>query len=204
MKGRGFTLLELMVAGGLLSLLLTVSLNVLLPSLQASSRASARVDMQQRLTLSMESLLADLERCSASSVAVFPAQGPNGPSGLSMQRMDGFTSGGFQTWEPALISYHWRPDDGRLVRGKWSGGPPTLSVAPVSAQPVLPSPADFLLLVNNLGGGEKLLAESVKQFGLSWNSRTLHIDLLAERSVSGCIKKECFEMHRSFCFRNSW
>ena len=196
---RGLTLVELMLAGGLLSLLLTVTLSFVFPSMRASSRGALRVDLQERVHLGLENMVLDLERCSASSVWVFPGN----PSGMSLQRMDTYTSGGAQVWEPSLITYHWRTSTGRLIRETWAGQP-VLSITPRVEQPAAPSAADFLKIANQTGGREKLLADSVTDFTASWANRVLQLTLVMERSVHGRPKKERFEMRRSVFFRNNW
>ncbi|MFN8607053.1 MAG: prepilin-type N-terminal cleavage/methylation domain-containing protein [Vulcanimicrobiota bacterium] len=203
MRRAGFTLFELMVAGTLLSLLLTVSLSLLKTTFQSSSRAAVRVELQQRACLSMENLLADLERCSASSVHLFTAQPVGQPYGLCLQRLEGFSSGGVQLWEPTLICYHWNAAQRRLARVNWLPAKPALSILPTTAQPVAPTPADFLMLARNSGPGYKLLAEAVKQVGLVQEPGRLRISLWLERQLSDA-GRESFEMHRVFSFRNSW
>lgn len=183
------TLIELLLAGGLLALLLTLTLSFLVPSLRASSRGALRVDLQQRANLALEAAVEDLQRCTPSSVWLFP-------DGMCLQRLDSFTSGGVQVWEPTLITYHWNSGDGRLTREVWLPGKPNLSITPVLEHPVAPNLADYQLLVSRSNGTEKLLADSVAKFGLSWASRAMHISLELTR------QKERFELHRNVFLRN--
>jgi len=176
---RGLTLLELMLAGGLMALLLTLTLSFLVPSLRASSRAALRVDLQQRANLAMEALSQDLQRCSASSIWLFP-------QGVCMQRLNSFTTGGMQLWEGSRVTYQWAAAGGPLVR----------ETVAAESQPVAPSAADFQKWVTQKLGTEKLLAEPVSQFKVSWAGRVLGIDLeLAHQN-------EHFELHRNLFLRN--
>ena len=175
---RGMTLLELMLAGGLLALLLTVTLSFLIPSLGATSRGALRVDLQQRASLAVESAVEDLQRSTPSSIWIFD-------KGVCLQRLDGFTSGGMQVWEARRVSYHWDAD--HCLRRELSEA---------TEQPVAPSLTDFQKLVNQPGGSEKVLAYSVRQFRLSWAGRAVQITLELVR------QKERFELHRNVFLRN--
>ena len=184
------TLLELLLSGGLLALLLTLTLGFLVPSLRASSRGSLRVDLQQRANLALEAAIVDLQRCNPDSVWIFP-------DGMCLQRLDGFTAGGIQVWEPTLVTYHWNSKNGQLSRGIWSPGQPALSITPALDQPRKPSLADYQLLINPPDGGARLLADSVTKFELGWSGRVARISLELAR------QSERFELHRNVFLRNS-
>lgn len=177
---RGLSLLETLVAGGLLLLLMTMALNFLSPSFRNSSRGALRVEMQQRASLSIECLGADLERCAASTVTIFPNEG------MALQRLDGFTPGGLQVWEKALVLYYCPPTAGRLVRH-------------LCRPAALPNRDEFLALLARPVVARRVLADSVRQFELSSTGRLVRLRLVLERGL-----KERFEIQRSFYLRTDW
>ena len=104
-KKDAFTLVEMLVAASLALILLSVVVQVLIPSLQASRKATTRMDLHQKALILNQFLEEDLKRATRSSVQFFSGV-------LSVHRRT--TETARILWEEQIIAYEYA--GGRLKR----------------------------------------------------------------------------------------
>jgi prepilin-type N-terminal cleavage/methylation domain-containing protein len=124
---RGFSLLELMVAMVLSLVVLGLTIAFLIPTMRASARGSARVEMQQQAVVALGRIASDLERSAPAAVslntgaysAILPKSSPTAtpppqktPVVLAVQRLANVNSSGDQMWENQMEIYVWDPGAG--------------------------------------------------------------------------------------------
>ena len=112
--------MEILVAGSLALLLLSIIVQVLVPSLRASRKATTRMDLHQKALLLNRNLEEDLKRATRSSVQFF-----NGV--LSVHRRTPVTAQ--ITWEDQIVAYEHA--ENRLRR--WEEPLETAPVQPTTA-----------------------------------------------------------------------
>ncbi len=196
---RGLSLPELLVCSGLLLLLMGLLLSFLYPSFRMTSRAAARMEMQQRAQVALDQMVIDLERSGPTSVSFWPSTQANDTVGVSLQRLETFAPSGAPVWESAYIVYHWNPATGRLIREQWPPALPSITPAPESWRPNRLERPQFLELARQPNGSEKCLADGVAVFEPRSSPRGLR--LVLERNVAGG-RRERFEVERRLSLRN--
>lgn len=135
----GFTLVELLVAAFLASMVLTLVVQILIPSLHASRRAVARMDLHQKALILNLNLEEDLKRATRSGVAFTVADGL-----LSVHRRDTRTA--TISWEKQLIVYQLEGD--QLKR--WEVPLAATPVRPVAATLPIPPDSRLRLSINDV------------------------------------------------------
>lgn len=203
------SLVEVLVASGVLLVLLSMVLSFLYPSFRASSRGAMRVEMQQQANLAVDRLVIDLEQCAPASVSLLPPNQASDPSGVVMQPLRGFTGTGVQEWQKRLVVYYALPVEGKLYSKEWPPQVPALSGVTLSdVRPLRLDRVNFLELLVQKNGTERALAHGVVDFIVKPASmlsmQPISIHLLLERNVPGKTTPERFELRRSFSFRNDW
>lgn len=112
-RQRGFTLLELIVAAVLMVLLLGMMFNFLIPTMRASAKGSARVEMQQQAVVALGKIADDVERSAPAGVSINTAGVYLGSGNqtssvcLAVQRLSDVSSGGTQSWDLHITAYCW-------------------------------------------------------------------------------------------------
>lgn len=119
---RAFTLLEALVAAGLLGLLLLVMAAVIVPVFRHSTKGSAQMHAQQLALLAAERLDADLNSTSLNGVQWLTQPGPPREQFLTVQPIEATDPDGEPVWSRDLIVYRWSHDERRLDRRVYSLG----------------------------------------------------------------------------------
>lgn len=128
---RGLTLLEVLVTAALLTLVVTLGLNFLLPVMRGATRGTLRVEMQQQATMALTLLSNDLRRTSVSGLslrsspepvvaAACPVSSPDLRTGLPPPMQPD----GTVVWSDFFLLYSWSSSTGKLTRREWPPGPP--------------------------------------------------------------------------------
>jgi type II secretory pathway pseudopilin PulG len=112
---RAFTLLEVMVASFLASIILYVLISLLIPSIRHSRLGATRVDLDQRAAL----LDARLTRCLKQTTrgGVGWQQDP-AATYLSTHGLTGTGPDSMQTWSPSLDIFRWSDQENRIVHAR--------------------------------------------------------------------------------------
>lgn len=206
---RGMSMLELLIAGGLFLVVLSVVFGFLIPSFRNSSRNGARIEMQQQASLAMDRLMIDLERSAPAAVTLLPSPAQGQASGVAIQRLRGFSGGGLQEWESELVLYYWLPQSQRLKREIWRAGlPPALPVVLLDTRPSRITRQDLVDVINDGSASEQTVATGVIEFEVALAKppamQPFTIGLTLARTIQGRPKPETFELRRSVTLRNDW
>ena len=202
---RGLTLVEVLVFSALSLLLIGLIVRLLLPSLRASSRASAQVELQQMATHAILSLSRDLARCNGSSISVSDS---TGPSGLAYVRSAGVSSSGRRVWEEVATFVVRLPEERRLIRQTYPPAPPELGVTFLPSLAPSFSPSNLAQVASQPNSTRRNLASEVEEFEVSHlgsgNDQftpALRIRLRLQKQVASN-QVESFEMVREYALRN--
>lgn len=103
---RGMTLMEVMVAAFLGSMILYVVLNLLFPAMRVSAVGTARVDLDQRASLTEERLIRALKTTSRAGVGIEP-QGDD-TQYLTVHPIVGSMPDSKQNWSADLTAFVWQ------------------------------------------------------------------------------------------------
>lgn len=116
---RAFTLIETLVAAGLLALLMVIMVAVIIPVFRHSTKGSAQMHGQQLALLAAERLDTDLNSTSLNGIQWL---GPPEEKYLTVQPIGSTDPDGEPVWSRDLIVYHWKNDEQRLDRRVYSLG----------------------------------------------------------------------------------
>ena len=120
--GRGFTLIEALVAAGLLGLALLIMTAVIIPVFRHSTKGSAQMHGQQLALLAAERLDTDLNSTSLNGIQWQTRPGPPLEKFLTVQPIGDTDPEGEPVWKRELIVYRWSDDELRLDRRVYSLG----------------------------------------------------------------------------------
>lgn len=119
-KQRGMSLVEVMVAAFLGSLVLYVLISTLVPALKASAVGSTRVSLDQRGTLATMRLIRALK--STSRGGLMTESPSTGQTVLSIHPIEGIGPDSRQVWANSLVLYSWK--EGKLQESQVPLDPP--------------------------------------------------------------------------------
>jgi prepilin-type N-terminal cleavage/methylation domain-containing protein len=124
-RRRGFTLLEIIVATFLFSLLMTMLFEFLVPTMRASVRVSNRVSLQDAGMVVLTRMVADIESTADGGIGFFTSATHAGylpgpgmtfrePYTLAVginpiYRVNGVNSNAYQAWTQKIVVYVYRP-----------------------------------------------------------------------------------------------
>ncbi len=208
LKRNGFTLLEVIVAAVLLLLMLTLGLQLLVPSLRLSARGQARADLEQRGVLALARLTDDLLTTTQAAVSWADSQAGS-PAVLALQPMDNPTSNGRQAYQDTLLTYTWTPTTRELRRQVWNPVPASLAITLSRQGPLQLNRGKLMQLPTTTGAlDDRLISRDVKQITLAspihapnfGNPLTLTLEL-ERKAVSG--PPETFQLSRTVSLRNA-
>ena len=164
----GFSLVEIVVALGLVTLVGFIGLNLIIPTARSFSRTSTRADLQQQALVVGNRMAADLARASVLTLRIHPSGGASDPLVIGLVPLVDVNVDGGQVWSRTLICYVWDPKSQRVVRRTWSkGGSPDLGLSLEGTVPTAPSDADLVKMgTAPPSSSDQLLASHVKQADL--------------------------------------
>ncbi|MBM3460519.1 MAG: hypothetical protein FJX76_00265 [Armatimonadetes bacterium] len=180
MRRRGFTLVEILVAGGLLLLLLGVVWYLLVPAWRAYMKGDRKSDVQRNSMVVGARIAQEFRNAYGSSVAVkkIPVTTPDGEvrqdaviflSDLDLRGDLQLTPDGDPIWQKRVVFYH----DGETnqIRSKEIPlDPPSVDPDPLIVETFDRSPKD------------RIIARHVKELKFSWDlAPSLQIIVQAER-----------------------
>jgi len=164
---KAFTLMEILVAAGLLGLLLLGFLLFLLPTLKVMGRASAQTEVQQQALLAFERIDRELRTSGSTAVGVFSQSlvGAGQWPGLCLTPLQGVDGQGQPNWAPRMLAFWWDSSEQRLMVKTWPPkNPPSFAQEPVLSRPARLTAIEFHDLVHGLNGSERRLASGVTAF----------------------------------------
>lgn len=158
-RNRGFTLVEILVAGTLLLGMLGLISQVIVPVMRASARTSVRVELQALANVSMQKLTTDLNLVAAQGISG-PFQAPNGSISFALHRNAGFSSDGKPLWSTQMVVYRWDTDAQILYRSLWPPSATNTLVSPLEIKRLQETEVDRAVA----DGDTRVLASSVTHF----------------------------------------
>ena len=105
---RAFTLVEVLVAAALGSMVLYVIVALLIPALRVSGQGTAKVDLDQRAALIDERLTRALKSTTRAGVGRLPEGEQPDPLYLSVHPLLGTLTGSRQDWSRKLTVFVWK------------------------------------------------------------------------------------------------
>lgn len=154
-RPAGLTLVEVLVAIFLGSLVLYLLITLLIPALRLSSQGTTRVDLDQRGAIASNHLVAALRRTSRAGVAAADA---GSVKRLSIHQLQGTLSGSRQNWSRDLTLFSWK-NKVLQKRSYALSNPPSRAVAP-SLEDLMAMPEESV---------PRLKIEDVEEFEVTIN-----------------------------------
>lgn len=164
---KGFSLLELLIACGLLALLGMGFLLLLTPTLSALGRGVAQTETQQQAALALDRIERELRTATTTSIGVMSQTvvGPGQNPGLYLTPLQDVNDQGQPVWRPQLLAFWWNPANRRLLMKSWPPlTPPSFAQPPTSSHPAQLTGVDFRDLISSTNGSERSLASGVVFF----------------------------------------
>jgi len=207
----GFTIIEILVAAFLLTLLLSLIFAFLLPTMKAAALGSARAEIQQEALRALDSMGFDLMSSASSGISLCqPATEPEkGPLYIGILRVVNVDPQGNNIWEQALVVYYWKGAGSPLVRKVWSpASPPSLAIVISPDRPVRVGETDLSKIALDPGLSGQVLARDVSELlvtnsgmGASVSSPIELGITIARKAATGRSGSERFHLTRSVCLR---
>lgn len=116
---RAFTLLEVVVGAALGIMVLTLLVQLLVPSLRLSARAGLQTELQEACYLALHQLSEDLVTTVPAGLAYVNNTTAGGPTVIGLQPVADADDQARLVFAPELLSYSWSPAEGRLRRHRW-------------------------------------------------------------------------------------
>ena len=123
---RGFTLVEVLVAAALGSMVLYVIVALLIPALRVSGQGTTKVDLDQRAALIDERLTRALKSTTRAGVGRLPEGESPDPLYLSVHPLLGTLTGSRQDWSRQLTVFVWKEHRLREVELELPSDPPPI------------------------------------------------------------------------------
>ncbi len=209
---RALTLIEILVAATLLTLVTTLFLWFLVPTLRYTSRGTARADIQQMAILAGNKILADVKNSDIAGISIHPrsAADPSGPVVLALIPIDDVDPEGRRIWKPSVVVYYWERSSGHLFRKEWPPVPPgALSVDPLPTnRPSQLATVDLLTLATSTNGSERSIAGDVVHFDIRHTGsgttlgQPLTFEISIEQKVPGQQGLERFDLTQTVTLRH--
>jgi hypothetical protein len=137
-REKGFTIAEVLIAGGLGVLLLGLIYAFLTHTMRITGRGALRTDMQQAAMRTMNSISRDLELSATSGVTIAGGGTAGRPVLMGIVPIKNVLDDGTQQWDNRLIVYSWDSPGSSVIKKVWkTGDPPTLAV-PLSLNGLMP------------------------------------------------------------------
>lgn len=175
---RGFTLVEVMVAGALSILVMGLVYAFLVPTMRAQLRGSTRAQLQLEATTALETIARDLYRSAPGAWSLRSEP----PAALGLMRQDTVLTTGQRAWETFVIVYAQLDD--RLVRRQWPPEPPSLGIPPPGGgAPLRLGPAELAQVANTPAARSRWLARDVEKMAFSQEGDCLILSLTLNRRI---------------------
>lgn len=213
-QSKGFTVLEVLVAGSVFLVILVLLANVFLTALRRTEDGRLRVDLQQQAIFALKRWESDLQTASTRAMVISKED----PSGVALYHPSELNGFGVPNWKTTFVFWHHDPTTRTLVREEVDGsggGGVALAGAATSLVPYLPSLEELSALSKDFSGSEKTLSRDVEKFSLTdangYDSRSARVSpqpLLLEfrlrRALSVSERFTEFTIKRRYTLRNSY
>ncbi|MBI3928495.1 MAG: prepilin-type N-terminal cleavage/methylation domain-containing protein [Armatimonadetes bacterium] len=205
MRGRGFTLLEVLVAATLSLLVLLVAYQLLVPSTRLAIQGASRTEVQQRCALILGRLVEDLQTSSAAGISYQNSTGPDEPAVIAIQPLEEVTSDPRTLYSRQLRTWTWTSADRTLRCHHWSEEPPGIVLEEVFPNR-LDSAALRLLTGLPAAAQTRTVIRDVVELSLSSPAgggnigRPLTLRLALEKRANPPVR---FELERAVVLRNA-
>ncbi len=200
-RRRGFTLPEILIAGGLALLLMGVLIQSLIPAMRYSAEGAVRVELQQAGILALQRMTSDLQKTTAAGVSL-----KTGPvDAMAVNTIQTVDSGGVRVWSDEINVYSYDPTRKRIEVETQKVTTPT------TAFPNILTSVQIQSIASSQSGRERLLALNVDEFVISpaasatttLSAQPLSITLKMGKDLPHTPKRATMELVRSVFLRNS-
>lgn len=155
---RAFTILEVMVAGLLLLMLMTMAIRVIRPTTRAFDQGSTQMDLQREAGVTLEQLAAHLRAGNPAGVGL-KADG----SALALTTLSDFTPDGHRVWSTEVQVYYWDSVRKELHHKRYDGSV-DLGITRFAGRPTQLSPAQLQSIIDEAAIPHRLLLSGVENF----------------------------------------
>lgn len=213
-RKRAITLLEVLVSLGLAGLIVGIFASVLVPTFQASTRNSARVELQQEAQVVASRLQSDLQKATPAGLGLLVPSAGDRTAVVSINSLLDVNSSQppVQIFDKQLILYIYRPTARALVRRLWPPSPtPPVQVGGLTLGAefaVRPEPARMQDWAANPAAGEVKLSAHVLEFAVTSPvaapliASPLKLQLVLEKTPDSRLAPLRYEISQSFSLRN--
>lgn len=150
-RRRGFTLVEMLTAFTLLLLLFTMMFKFLIPAMKKSSSTSIKTERQQRATLSLRKMVAEMERTTTAGISVLDS-----PPTVAIHPITDVTQNSRRVYEDHVVIYQYDAANKQILRGEWQKG-----ALPSTLVPKRLNQADLAAATSSLKGPALAVAKDV-------------------------------------------
>jgi|GEM_PF-4733188 len=212
-KGKkGFTLVEVLIAGGLGVLILGMIFSFFTRTTRITARGTLRTDMQQAAMRVMTSISRDLELSAVSGVSIDGGTAAGDPVRMGIVPILNVLDDGTQQWDNRLTVYSWSSRGSPVIKKAWKNGDPPALAVPLSLNGLMPLRVSGIVLSSVAGEPglqAQILANGVTSFEITHNGVgssveppvTVTIEL--ERSGNtGSTGTEKYRLTNKFTVRN--
>ncbi len=141
MRQRAFTLLEMIVVTALAFLLLSLTVQFVLPAMRLSLRTQYRTQMQQACYITLSKIRTDLEQTNASAIGFINKGGVETDTIVAIQPLLDEVPNSRPAYLQELIVYEWKGSQDKLMRKVWRPAPDVTPMMTDDPTPkVIPSP----------------------------------------------------------------
>ena len=206
-KTRAFSLLEALLALGLFSLLMTLTLSFIAPMIRASQRGSDLSDLRGEAAMTLESICQDIEQSAAPGIVVTSNVIPQVPVTLSVQQVLALSSTGTTLWSPQVHIYSWDNSRRQIRLLKCPPTPSGVATSVTQNRPCRWAPADLILLVST-NAQSTFLSGDVADFNIVGPSAhglsgAIHIKIKLQRRTGDFVQTFSLEQAAMPAVRNT-
>lgn len=211
-RKKGFTLVEVLIAGGLGVIVLGIMFSFFTRTTKITARGTLRTDMQQAAMRVMNSISRDLELSAASGVSIDDGTAAGDPVMMGIVPILNVLDDGTQQWDNRLTVYSWSSSGSPVIKKIWKNGDPPALAVPLSLNGLMPLRVSGIVLSSIAGEPNlqaQILANGVSLFTITHTGTgasveppvTVTIEL--ERSGNtGAKDPEKYHLTNKFTVRN--
>ncbi|MHC9537943.1 MAG: prepilin-type N-terminal cleavage/methylation domain-containing protein [Vulcanimicrobiota bacterium] len=211
-RKKGFTIVELLIAGGLGLLILGLMYSFFTRTTRITARGTLRTDMQQAAMRVMSSISKDLELSATSGVSVVGSGSSEPPVIMGIVPILNVLDDGTQQWDNRLTVYSWTSKGGQVTKKIWKNGDPPALTVELSLNGLMPLRVSETVL-SSIADEPKLqaqiLANGVKSLEITHNGvgsaveSPVKVTIELERSGNtGATGTEKYKLTSKFTVRN--
>lgn len=161
---KAFTLVEVIIAAFILSLILTIAVRVIIPALHLVQEGSVKVDMEEQGMVALQHLFYEMQKTTPDGVSLSIPSISTDPMIVATNPIQSLDAGGFPVFTGKVQVFYWEPGKRRLFRKEFPPTPPAIVVpfSPVAGTQI--SGPNLGLIIGQSNGTERSMCLNVDLF----------------------------------------